>query len=90
MPHAGPAVQGRPAIEGWFTVGAVDFEHQIVELLGRDDLAYTRASFTLVLDIPGFTACNGDALAIWKRQPNGEWLIANYAQTFDTACSGTQ
>ncbi len=42
MPHAGPAVQGRSAIEAWFTVRAVNFEHQIVELEGRDDLAYTQ------------------------------------------------
>ncbi len=87
MPHAGAAVQGRSAIEAWFTVRAVDWEHQIQEVQGRDDLAYTRASFTLTLDVPGFTPCNGDALAIWKKQPGEEWLIANYAQTFDTACS---
>ena len=90
MPHAGPAVQGRSAIEAWFTDRAVAFEHQILEVQGRDNLAYTRASFSLTLDIPGFTPCNGDALVIWKKQPGGEWLIANYAQTFDTACSGTQ
>ncbi len=90
MPHAGPAVQGRPAIEAWFTIRAVKFDHQIVEIQGRDDLAYTRASFTLTLDVPDFKPCSGDALAIWKRQPGGEWLIANYAQTFDTICSGTQ
>jgi ketosteroid isomerase-like protein len=90
MPHAGPAVQGRSAIEAWFTVRATDFKHQVLDVQGRDDLAYTRASFALSLDISGFTPCNGKALAIWKRQPGGEWLIANYAQTFDNACSGTQ
>jgi ketosteroid isomerase-like protein len=90
MPHAGPAEQGRAAIEAWFTVRATDFKHQILEVQGRDDLAYTRASFALSLDLPGFTPCNGKALAIWKRQSGGEWLIADYAQTFDTACSGTQ
>ena len=90
MPHAGPAVQGRSAIESWFTVRAVNWDHQIVELEGRDDLAYTRASFTLILDLPNFKPCKGDALAIWKRQPSGKWLITNYAQTFDTICDGTQ
>jgi ketosteroid isomerase-like protein len=90
MPHAGPAVQGRSAIEAWFTVRATDFKHQVLEVQGRDDLAYTRASFVLNLELPGFTPCNGKALAIWKRQPGGEWLIASYAQTFDKACSGTQ
>ena len=90
MPHAGPAVQRRSAIEAWFTVRAVNFDHQIVELEGRDDLAYTRASFTLILDEPDFKPCKGDALAIWRKQPTGEWLIANYAQTFDTVCDETQ
>ncbi len=58
--------------------------------LVAESLAYTRASFTLILDEPNFKPCKGDALAIWKKQPSGEWLIANYAQTFDTVCDGTQ
>ena len=88
MPHAGPPVHGRPAIEAWFTIRAVEFDHQILELQGRGDLAYTRASFTLRLDLPGSTPCNGSALAVWTRQPGGHWRIARYAQTFETLCSG--
>jgi ketosteroid isomerase-like protein len=89
MPHAGAAVHGREKIQEWFTVRAVKFDHTIEELAGAGDIAYTRASFTLVLDIENFKPCDGDALAVWKRGADGAWLIHNYAQTFDEVCTGT-
>src|SRR6266581_3278759 len=43
MPPDAPAVQGRAAVEAWFTVRALQWDVRILEIDGRGDLAYTRS-----------------------------------------------
>jgi ketosteroid isomerase-like protein len=81
MPRSGAPVEGRAAIESWFTVRALDLNNRILEVDGRSDLAYSRSAFTLKLDVPKFTPVEGNTLVTWRRQADGSWLIARYAET---------
>jgi len=86
MPANRRAVEGRAQVEAWFTVGAADWQHRILEIAGADDLAYVRAAYSLKLAIPGFVPVTGKVLAVLRRQPDGSWLIARYAFSCDTTC----
>lgn len=81
-----PAVEGRPQVQAWFTVGANDWQHRILEVEGAGDLAYVRAAYSLNLDLPGWVPVTGKVLAVLRRQPDGSWLIARYAFSCDTTC----
>lgn len=80
------AVEGRQQVQEWFTVGAKEWEHRILEMEGAGNLAYVRAAYSLSLEIPQFVPVTGKALAVMRRQPDGSWLIARYASSCDTTC----
>jgi ketosteroid isomerase-like protein len=84
MPADQPAVQGRTAVEAWFTVQAVQWDVTVLEVEGRGDLAFTRSAYTLVLDLPDFTPVTGKGLEVWRKQPDGTWLIARSSFSADS------
>ncbi len=86
MPQDQAAVEGRPAIQAWFTVGAIDWDHQLLEVNGSGDFAYVRATSVLHLDIEGFTPYTAKILAVMRRQADGSWLISHYAQSCSSDC----
>ncbi len=86
MPQDQAAVEGRSAIQAWFTVGAIDWDHQVLEVNGSGDFAYVRATFTLDLDVEGFTPYTGKVLAVMRKQADGSWLISHYASSCSNGC----
>jgi uncharacterized protein (TIGR02246 family) len=66
LPPNGPAVQGRPAIERFFSGFPVvtTFRQEVVETEGDGSLAYARA-----------TSAVGKVITIWRRQPDNSWLV---------------
>lgn len=86
MPQNGAAVEGRTAIQAWFTVRAIDFDPQILEVNGNGDFAYVRATYTLALDVEGFTPYRGKFLAVMRKQADGSWLISHYASSCSSDC----
>ncbi len=86
MPQDQPDVEGRDAIQAWFGVGALDWEHQVLEVNGTQDLAYVRATAALHLDIDGVTPFTTKVLAVMRRQGDGSWLISHYSQSCSSDC----
>lgn len=79
LPPDGAPVEGRAAIQelfGALTVTA--FSSSLVEVEGRDDLAYGRGIHSWTFAAPGAAepvSESGKWIAIWKRQADGSWLI---------------
>jgi uncharacterized protein (TIGR02246 family) len=81
MPPNEPAVQGRAAIEAWFAVFPpfTEFNVEVTEIDGRGDLGFLRATFSMTIvpeGAPEPIQATGKVLAIYRRQPDGTWLIA--------------
>ncbi|UCG88728.1 MAG: DUF4440 domain-containing protein [Gemmatimonadota bacterium] len=81
MPPNQPAVHGRDPIRDWYASfpPVTEVELPIVEIDGRGDIAYVRGTYTLTMAIKGTPEPimdSGKNLAIWRRQPDGSWLIA--------------
>lgn len=81
MPPNTPAMQGRAAIrelaESWPTITA--FSPTVEEIDGCRDLAFLRATYSLAAmpeGAPEPWEDNGKYVEIWRRQPDGSWLIA--------------
>ena len=86
MAYDQPAVEGRRQVQAWFTVGATDWPHRIIEIAGSGNLAYVRAGYSLKLDLPNFVPITGKALIVMRRQTDHSWLIARYAFNCDSKC----
>ncbi len=81
MPPNQLAVHGRDAIRDWYASfpPVTEVELPIVEIDGRGDIAYVRGTYTLTMVIEGIPepiTDIGKNLAIWRRQPDGSWLMA--------------
>lgn len=81
MPPNQPAVHGRDAIRDWYATfpSVTEVELPIVEIDGRGDIAYVRGTYTLTMVIEGApepVTDTGKNLAIWRREPDGSWLMA--------------
>jgi ketosteroid isomerase-like protein len=81
MPPNAPAMQGRAAIrelaESWPTITA--FSPTVEEIDGCRDLAFLSATYSLAAmpeGAPEPWEDNGKYVEIWRRQPDGSWLIA--------------
>lgn len=81
MPPSAPAMQGRGAIrelaESWPTITA--FSPTVEEIDGCRDLAFLRATYSLAAmpeGAPEPWEDEGKYVEIWRRQPDGSWLIA--------------
>jgi len=69
IPPDGPVVQGRAAIERYFSGFPVltSFRQDILETDGVGTLAYARAT----------DADSGKVLTIWRKQPDNSWLVTH-------------
>ncbi len=81
MPPNEPAFEGRAAIEAW--LGAFpplpDFSLAVVETDGRGDLAFVRGTYAWTImpeGAPEPIQDTGKYIEIWRKQPDGSWLIA--------------
>ena len=79
LPPNHAAVEGRVAIQAFLEVdGPVsDFQVQLLEADGRQDLAYARemASFTLHLAGAPPTRGRSKVLSIWRKNADGAWKV---------------
>jgi len=81
MPPHQPAVNGRPALRTWMAdfPKATLFALEIVEIDGREDLAYVRGKYSMTLHPAGAPEPVEDVgkyIEIRRRQPDGSWLMA--------------
>jgi uncharacterized protein (TIGR02246 family) len=78
-PNTGP-VEGRPAIRAFFEgLPAIpDFTHTVLEIDGRDDLAYVRGTYSYTMPATGRNPAvqdHGKFVEIRRRQADGRWLV---------------
>jgi uncharacterized protein (TIGR02246 family) len=81
MPPNAPAVRGRTAIREFVAaMGKITvMELELVELDGRDDLAYVAGKYRMALQLPGMASPvedRGKYLEIRRRGSDGVWRIA--------------
>ena len=81
MPPNAPAVRGQAAIremtDSWPTITA--FSTTIDEVDGCRDVAYLHGAYTFSVTLEGVPGPVDDAgkfVEVWRRQPDGSWLIA--------------
>jgi uncharacterized protein (TIGR02246 family) len=81
-------VRGRAGIQKFFEgfPKMSTFKQNVIEVEGHGDLAYARATFEVVAHPPGAKVPlkdTGKVLAIWRKQPDGSWLVARAAWNSD-------
>jgi uncharacterized protein (TIGR02246 family) len=81
MPPNGPVVEGRVAIQALLELlpRFTQFEVTIVQIDGRGDLAFVRATYSetfIVEGTPEPIHITGKYVEIWRKQTDGQWLIA--------------
>ncbi|UCC84567.1 MAG: DUF4440 domain-containing protein [Gemmatimonadota bacterium] len=77
MPPNEPIVQGRAAIQEWFAgfPTATEYVQSIVEVDGRDGIAYSRSDYSITFAVEGTPVTDkGKTLAVFEKQPDGSWL----------------
>ncbi|MGD2218009.1 MAG: DUF4440 domain-containing protein [Gemmatimonadales bacterium] len=88
MPEA-PVMQGRETWREWamsFNATVTEYNIEIDEIDGRADLAFVRGRFSETLVFEGAAepvSGAGKFLSIWRRGPDGSWLIALEAWNSD-------
>jgi len=80
LPPNAPAVQGRAAIQNFFTglPKITAFKQSVVEIEAQGNLAYPRGTYEMTMMPPAAKAPlndRGKVLAVWRKQPNGSWLV---------------
>ena len=80
LPPHGPEVQGRAAIQKFFQgfPKFTLFKQQVEEIQGDESLAYPEGNFESSMMPPGGKTPikdKGKVLAVWRKQPNGSWLV---------------
>jgi ketosteroid isomerase-like protein len=78
-PHAAE-VRGKAAIQKFFAgfPKFTEFKQQVEEIQGDQNLAYPEGTFETSMIPPGGKAPikdKGKVLAVWRKQPNGSWLV---------------
>jgi uncharacterized protein (TIGR02246 family) len=81
MPSNGPVVEGRMAVQAWLELfpSLTQFEATIVQIDGRGNLAFVRGTISMTLIVEGTLEPIHDTVKyveIWRKQPDGKWLIA--------------
>jgi uncharacterized protein (TIGR02246 family) len=81
MPPNGPVVEGRVAIQDFLESFPfiTQFAVTIVQIDGRGDLAFVRGTNSMTLIVEGTSEpihITGKYVEIWRKQPDGKWLIA--------------
>jgi ketosteroid isomerase-like protein len=90
LPPHGPEVQGRAAIQKFFQgfPKFTMFKQQVEEIQGDESLAYPEGTFeTSTMAPSGKTPIKdkGKVLAVWRKQPNGSWLVTRVIWNSDLA-----
>ena len=79
LPPNTPAKEGRAAIEAWGRTFPPfrDLKLEMVDIIGRDDLAVVRGRYSLVMVIPGSppAADSGKYIEVWRKQADASWKI---------------
>jgi ketosteroid isomerase-like protein len=79
MPPDQPIVQGRDAALAWFESfpTLTEFSGAVEQVDGRSDLAVSRGTYAMSFEVDGGTqSVTGKWLAVWRKQPDGSWLLA--------------
>jgi len=81
LPPHQPAVQGRAQIKAWLKAfpKVRRFKLDILEIDGREDLAYVRGAYSMTIEpegAPGLVDDAGKYVEIRKKQSDGSWGIA--------------
>lgn len=76
-----PVVEGRMAVQAFFEQfpSITQFEPTIVQIDGRGDLAFVRATYSMTIQVEGTPEPirdTGKYVEIWRKQPDGKWLLA--------------
>ena len=71
-------LEGLSEIKKLNWVGALEWDSQIIDVSGNDDLAYVWESYTLLLDIEGYERQKGDLVFILRKQEDNSWLISKW------------
>jgi uncharacterized protein (TIGR02246 family) len=90
LPPNAPAVQGRAAMQNFFSAlpKITAFSQSVVEIGGEGNLAYPRGTYEMTMMPPGAKAPlkdTGKVIAIWRKQPNGSWLVTRVMWNSDLA-----
>jgi uncharacterized protein (TIGR02246 family) len=88
MPPNGPVVEGRVTIQAFLEPFSpiTQFEATIVQMEGWGDLAFVRAAYSqgyIDEGTPESIHITGKYVEIWRKQPDGKWLIAVHIFNFD-------
>jgi ketosteroid isomerase-like protein len=76
-----PVMEGRATWQAWvasFNLTVTQYSNEIQEIDGRADLAFVRGSFSESLMFEGApepVSDTGKYLQIWRRGPDGTWLV---------------
>jgi ketosteroid isomerase-like protein len=76
-----PATNGRAAIRAWLQKfpRMTSFKIRRLKVDGRDDLAFVLATYAMTFvppGAPGPISDSGKYVEVWRKQPDGKWLIA--------------
>jgi ketosteroid isomerase-like protein len=76
-----PALEGRAAMRAWLELfpPIAQYEATSVEIDGRGDLAHVRGNYSETYTVEGAPEPihdTGKYVEIWRKQPDGSWLIA--------------
>jgi ketosteroid isomerase-like protein len=87
----GPTIQGRKAILEEFQSRPsriIEYDQHVEEAVGFGDLAFVRGVFSYQADVEGdLLSGTGKYIAVYRRQPDGEWLIDRDIFNFDEPSS---
>jgi ketosteroid isomerase-like protein len=80
MPPNAPTVRGREALLQMFAGFTItEFSSSIEEVYGCGDIAFGRGIFSWTFSVEGSTEAMSDSgkfVGVWKKQPDGKWLVA--------------
>ena len=90
LPPNAPVVEGRAAIQKFFggLPKITAFKQSVVEIEGPGDPTYVRGTYEMTMLPPGAKEPlkdTGKVLAIWRKQPDGSWLVSRVAWNSDLA-----
>jgi ketosteroid isomerase-like protein len=86
-PHA-PMVRGRTAIRKFFEgiPKFAEFKENAVEIEGEGDFAFPWGTYDTAIASGAATAKDqGKVLAVWRKQPDGTWLVSRVCWNSDFA-----
>jgi uncharacterized protein (TIGR02246 family) len=90
MPPNAPEVQGRAAMLKFFEgfPKITEFKQSVTEIEGGTDLVYVRGTYEMTMSPPGAKSPQrdvGKVLAVWRKQPDGSWLVSRVSWNPDLA-----